>query len=367
MTRKSSLGRLGRVLAGCLVLLLVILRDRRQRWADASRVEQLTLRPQTPTKKKPTHSSNHGNADDVLAEDSTYPPLREQAGFERYWKAYSAWVGELRGFHNYTRPLVEMPSLPDKASVALVTFPNSGTTWLRQMWSASTGIRSYSTWGCGETRFDDIRASGFLCASDDEPGRLARRDEAVIAKSHADCYGVGLAEQCNVTSMVPVLRPADAIVRTVRNPMDNFVARARHSKRTFEWMHDFATFVNWHFRFDVAMSILKQPVMLVEFYALLEDTEQQLRNVLFFSGHDREAARRGIEQHPNKKATRRVNYPHAFRRDEFDHAATILECLAKVWDDCVRSRTSPEFCLERFKPPSSMTLMSFSRLNTSRL
>ena len=223
-----------------------------------------------------------------------------------------AWLASLYDSH----PTEEMmkkwhdaqnPDLPGAkgATIGLCTFPNSGTSWTLNLLKGATGVLKHTLYNkecnqnyrgifCQESRI------GFaINETGDEPGRMPLPWDPILVKTHMAKYGLRNKQLPNAKLFASKLKDFDRVVRLVRHPLDNFIARVNleiNNNRCGEnvdifqclgadfFKQDMERYFAWHRAMDDACRDLGLPIITVVYEHLLQDTAPNLEQLLRFMG-----------------------------------------------------------------------------------
>jgi hypothetical protein len=164
-------------------------------------------------------------------------------------------------------PAIDIADSPDPPSVALVSFPNSGTTWLKFLYEAITGLQSCSVYG---------EPVGII--------KTSKPPEEVGAphfiKDHYPYLDHGLSKWFVEKQRKNPMHYAKRIVRLKRNKQSNIHSRLRYDPK-LDPTRVSREYDVWNQFWD-NNSHLGDRLLTVEYESLLNDTITEIRRVIAF-------------------------------------------------------------------------------------
>lgn len=218
--------------------------------------------------------------------------------------------------------------------VGLLTFPNSGTSWVARVAMAATGVSRHTVYDSESAA--PVPSRGVYALHPRPSARLPSANDSVLIKSHVRFFASGRNELVVNRSISDLsgewkthIPNVHRSVRLVRNPVDNLRARYHHHlKQSNEQVDvgragvgrvgglpsfgqfltdDVTNYLLWHRCCDLVAGDL----LTVDYDHLLRDAPEQFRDLLAFAGYDVAPAdiERSLEQYPPMYDTTGENLP----------------------------------------------------------
>ena len=228
-----------------------------------------------------------------------------------------------------------------RCAVLLCTYPNSGTTWLQDMFSVATNLHAEAIYDEGlatgwGTTFHAVRSNQSLHARASSTGR---KGSCSFIKSHSS--------DLDATRRLASRFAVTGIVALVRDPLSNaganwrFVTKYRALEQCnateLELQPRFTAYRDaWHCALQATVAALHVPLLRVQYEAMLVQPAVELRKVLTFGGYRIDESRvasavtnsRETPPHDQGLLARSTALRAAPSQEFCTHAATPVATLA---------------------------------------